>query len=72
MSVWADFGCLGEGGQIHTQLYTHTYTHTQAEHKDTYIPHTYTYKHELRHINQPSLEVTEATVSPYAKTDARY
>lgn len=50
-----------------TKIHIHIYIHTHS----IYIPHTLK-KHELTHIAQPPLEVTDATVSPFPKTDARY
>lgn len=48
-----------------TLLYTHRETEIYI-----YLPHTYTYKHELRHTSQPPLQ--DAIVSPYPKTDAHF
>lgn len=46
---------------------------TQKHNMHSDITHTRTHtKHESRHINLPPLEFTDATVSPQAKTDARY
>lgn len=59
MSVWVDFGCLGDGRQIHALAHSHTHIHTfKHTHTETYMYYTPTLNvHELRQINQPSVEV---------------